>query len=158
MQNLLGISLGTTKVGMAVFYNGRLADWRTKPFKDRWTDDKCRAIIENIERTLDRYTIGTIALRSPIDTHSTPNLIRLVKEIERIAQERDIVMLGLTLRDLKWRYSHKYKVPRDVFISLLVEKYPILTMYTKGGKKSLRYHAKLFEAIECAEYALDMGL
>jgi len=158
MAGTLGISLGTRAVGLAVFLDGRLIDWRTRTFWDAWSDEKQAAIIATITDTVIRYDISAIAIKTPIPEQCSENINALIQGIQSAPELHSVPIMFLTIRDLKKRYTPVYRTHKNIFIGSLVEKYPQLGTIKQGKNGRTAYHDKIFEAIECGEYAIEMGL
>jgi len=158
MRNVLGISLGTRTVGLAVFYKGKLSDWRMKTFYDKWSDVKCTAILGMIEKMVLRNGSSAIAIKTPIPELCSENIRRLLEGVQALSLKHRTTFLHCTIHDLKARYSPEYRVHKDIFISTMLERYPRLAGIYEKKKRHGSYYDKIFEAIECGEYALEAGL
>ena len=151
MGTNLGISIGTRTMGMAVLRDGALVDWRIKTFWKKWSTDKLEAIITVIHKQISRFEITSITLKKPVGSHCSGNIQRIVDRIQALSRERHIKLRECTIRDLKQRYTSDYRANKGILISALAVRYPELsTAYSKERSNRNPYHAKLFEAIECA--------
>lgn len=156
-EGVLGISLGTRTVGMALFLDGGLADWRIKTFWKPWSEDKQAAIIRTILDIANIHGVTKLIMKSPV--HGVPgNIYKLCIALEEAARVAGIRCHVISIHDLKRRYSDEYLTHSSVFFNRLLQEYPQLEAICTDKQERSAYHAKLFEAIECAEYALETGL
>ena len=157
MANILGISVGTRNVGMAVIRLRKLTDYRIRTFHGKWTLAKCESIWDVIERVMKDNQVTDIVLKVPPPSHSSENLIELIGGIKGLADWYGIKLHRCTIQDLKLSYSTQKKSGKQLMVASLIEKYPDLKKSWHGGKQAKSYNAKLFEAIACAELALRAG-
>jgi hypothetical protein len=155
MANILGISIGTRNVGLAVIRLRRLTDYRIRTFAGKWTPTKCEAIFTVIEAVIKQNSITDITLKIPPPSHCSENIRELINGINELGRWFHIEVHHCTIRDLKLPYAEKGN--KQIMVAALIEKYPELKKEWHGGKRAQAYNAKLFEAIACAELALRAG-
>jgi len=156
MANILGISIGTRNVGLAVIRLRKLTDYRIRTFAGKWTPTKCESIWSIVETIIKRDEITDITLKIPDPAHCSDNIEELTRGIEELGRWFHIEVHRCTIQDLKLPYSDK-KCSKQVMVASLIEKYPELKKKWNNGRRAQAYNAKLFEAIACAELALRAG-
>jgi len=154
-QNILGISLGTRTIGMAMIVNGELVDWYVKAFKGAWSEQKKELILDTIDRMIERYTAGAFAITlkglavkipNAMDRHSA--VLDLHKDINFLAQGKDIATETFSIRSLKvfCDVRNKKELRATVF-----KLYPELkNEFNKDVQNRNAYYIKLFEAVLAA--------
>jgi hypothetical protein len=155
MQNILGISLGTRFMGMAVMYDGELTDFRVRTFYKAWTAEKQGEMIQVLRKVVDRYGITRIVVKSPRPSHCSQNIQELLRDIQRVSAERGIQVATCTITVLKQRYMGAGRGNKQALVQAIVQKYPQHRQLAviAGKKRSHRTlsYVKLFEAIACTE-------
>ena len=157
MANILGISIGTRNVGLAIIRLRRLTDYRIRTFPGKWTPEKCEDIWEVIETLIVRNGITDITVKVPPASHSSENLDELVRGIKGFGILFKIKVHCCTISDIKLPYTGTVKGNKQAMVAALIEKYPELRNERGTSKRAQAYNAKLFEAIACAELALRAG-
>jgi hypothetical protein len=157
MANVLGISIGTRNVGLAVIKLRKLRDHRIRTFPGKWTSSKCEHITDTVEAIIKRNKITDIALKIPNPSHCSENLEELIEGIRELAGWFNAEVHTCTIQDIKLPYAVDGKGNKQVMVAALVDKYPQLIENLRVGKRSQAYNARLFEAIACAELALRAG-
>ena len=157
MANILGISIGTRNVGMAVIRLRKLTDYRIRTFAGKWTPAKCESILDIVETVIKQNGITDITLKIPPKSHCSENLDDLIDGIEELGKWFHLEVHRCTIQDIKLPYMGSERQGKQVMVAALIEKYPELKKEWHGSKRAQAYNAKLFEAIACAELALRAG-
>ena len=157
MANILGISIGTRNVGLAVIKLRKLTDYRIRTFAGTWTQTKCESIWDAVEMLIRHNAITDITLKIPDPAHCSENITELVDGIKGLGEWCKIEVHCCTIRDIKLPYTDSKKSSKQIMVAALVEKYPELKKACHTSKRAQAYNAKLFEAIACAELALRAG-
>ena len=148
-HTVLGISLGTTRIGVAVAGKRGLIDWQIKAFDDRWSDVKLNAILNTLESILEHHQITRVALKVPHDGRCSPALKILSSQFKKSAKEKNVQVYVYSINSLKTHWCPEEKsTSRKKLMEAVVSKYPELThKYRKACKSKYTYHFKLFEAV-----------
>lgn len=155
MDNILGISIGTRNVGIAVIHLRKLRDYRIRTFAGKWTEEKREVIFSVVESLIKKYQITTVMLKLPPSSHRSANQDELVDGIRELGLWFGAKTFRFTMRDINCSYSLPANKGKKAMIDAIVEKYPeLLERSGKKGKRAQAYNAKLFEAIACADIAL----
>jgi len=157
-QRVLGISLGTKKIGTVILERQMLIDWQMKSFKGLWSPQKLQTICTAIETLSNEYEVTHIAIKAPLPYACSPAILQLLKEIKRLARKKHIPLYSHTLSELKQALFPAEKINKRQFIELALQKYPALkNEYYKERKNRNRYYEMLFEAVMVADMALHNG-
>ena len=145
-SNILGISLGTRTIGMAMTINGELVDWYIKAFKGKWSEQKKELILDTVDRMRERYTITSFAIKVPSVLENHDPLKKLYTEINLLAQAKAIKTDTYTIQTLKdfcgADVSNKALLRKKV-LQLFPE---LKNEFNKEMENKNAYYTKLFEA------------
>lgn len=158
MHNTLGISLKTKLLGIAVFYNGELTDYRMRTFYGIWTRKKRSDINGTIRKIIERYGIAALSLKVPLPTHCSQSIRDIVDDIRTLTEQSGVKLSIYTISALKRQYSGDTGGDKQALIEAVVRKYPhhrkLAQLYKLERSNRNAYHVKIFEAIACGELAL----
>lgn len=153
---VLGISPGTRVIGLAVMRDGELIDFRVKSFKETFTRAKMQDILDTIFAFCDYNGVKTICLKKVDPLKSSPQLDRLVRNIQRQAKRHGIKVRSYSLSDLDYDARSKRKLTRDGLAEQVAEKHPELRhAYIRERNNRTEYYTKMFEAVAMAEQLGD---
>ena len=155
-KNVLGISLGTRAVGIAVIYDGELRDWYVKSFKGKWSEEKKELILDAIDRMLERYDIEMFAIKVPslIERHTT--VLELHRDINFLAQQKGIITNTVTIDDLKSFCGKTVTNKNGMQVAALAMFPELQHEYSRASKGLNGYYVKLFEAVLAAVYVQSL--
>lgn len=145
---VLGISIGTRKVGLSIIKDGELLDWRIAMFKGTWSQAKFEKILKYIDRFAIRYQAYSIALKVPSLLDSSPGLQDLIKAIVKRFREKGIKTDIYRINDLKNHCLAGAKGNKKAIVEFIVQKFP--EVYGASKKESGNrnpYYIPMFEAI-----------
>jgi len=155
MQNILGISLGTRLMGIAVLYDGELTDFRVRTFYGAWNTEKQKEMIDTIRQTINRYGITKIVVKTPKPFHCSQSINDLTSEILQLAEKLKIRIIICTISMLIRHNKENEISNKQSLIQSIIRKYPLhrqlADLYVKERKNHAPYYVKLFEAIACTE-------
>jgi RNase H-fold protein (predicted Holliday junction resolvase) len=145
-KNILGISLGTVSTGMAVVYNDILFDWCVKGFKGKWCEEKKELILDTIDRMLELYEIDLFVIKVPSLVERHASLSELHREINFLAQKKQIPTETITIEDLK-QFCGDAVTNKVGLRSKAFQLFPELkNEYGRALEMKNNYYEKLFEA------------
>ncbi len=155
-KTTLGISAGTRLVGIAVVRNRQLIDWKILQFKERWSREKLKRMLNKFNQLYDYYRVSTLALKSADPFRSSPELNALIGSISLNARSKRVKVSQYSLQDLK-ELSRTKKIRNvEILSEYIVEQYPELRrVYLRERNNENRYYVKVFEAIAAAKLACD---
>jgi hypothetical protein len=151
MAKILGISIGTRNVGLAVMRLRRLRDFRIRTFPGKWTPAKCEEILDHVAIMVVRHRVTDIVIKLPPLSHQSENIGCLIRGIQQIARVHNARMLDVTIGDLRRQYTEEKKCSKEIIFQAVIAQYPQLRKEWKDNDKGRTYSAKLFEAIAAAE-------
>lgn len=158
MQNIIGISLGTRLLGIAVVYGGTLYDFRVRTFYGSWNETKRCKIIATIRKAVEQYAVTAVVIKIPRPRHCSLRILELQDDIRQLSEQLGIKLTVCTINCLRDRYNGKERPNKRVLIDSISNKYPqhqqLAKLNIKEKNSRRAYHVKLFEAIACAEMEL----
>jgi len=144
-QTIVGISLGTRIIGIAVYRIG-LVDWQIKSFRDRQNAQRMYAISGSLLRLCSEYDCHVVTIKLPHRLESHKSVLDLYRHLERKMKAHGITVTTYTLEDIKKVMpdgGSKSKLSRWVAVN-----YPELhDVYRRDRANDNTYHTKLFEAV-----------
>jgi hypothetical protein len=147
---LLGISLGTSLIGIAVIRDDRLLHWQVRKFKGAWSPKRSGQILTFIAQFVRRHEIRAIAVKVPTRGYLSHGLIDLATELGMYASVANLDMRALRIHDLKQFFAKK-SLNRKEMMHSICERFPFLERtYQKELANRKAYHVKMFEAILAA--------
>ena len=151
-KTLLGISPGTTVMGLAVMRRGELIEWKVKSFREGWSNGKRDSIVSTVDKLCKYYNVDIISLKKIDPLKSSPQLDRLVEAIQRMAKQRRIKMQHYSLSDLDYGNLPKKRRDKIAMKERIADKHPELRAeYLRARNSKNEYHTKMFEAIAMVE-------
>ena len=155
MRDILGISLGTRLVGLAVVRKSELVDFRVRKFYDAWSDEKRSEIIDAIERTVKKHGIKKIVVKTPKPHHCSQNISDLTNDIIALGERNKIRVIVCTIATILRKDKEKNLRNKQSLIQWIICKHPdhkqLARLYAKEQQNNAPYYIKLFEAIACTE-------
>ena len=152
MRDILGISLGTRLVGLAVVYDDELIDFRVRKFYDVWSNEKRTEVIASITQTVKRYGIKKIVVKTPKPYHCSQSITDLTDDIIALGEQHSIRVIVCTIATILRKNKDENK---QSLMQSMLRKYSehkqLERLYAKEQKNHAPYYAKLFEAIACTE-------
>ncbi|MBZ0098349.1 MAG: hypothetical protein K8F30_04655 [Taibaiella sp.] len=145
---IIGISAGTRRTGIAVFANGTLVDWKVKEWKGRWSREKQKRILDELQELLDYFGPAAVVMKKPDRLRSSHQLNMLTKNISRLVKRKRISIAQYSLYDMQQYFCKGRKNVRQGIADCMVEKYPFLkTAYLRERNSDRGYYTRMFEAI-----------
>lgn len=152
MAIVLGISIGTRTIGLAVMDKGYLLDCRVKCFPGQWSNKKLTDIMDYLDRFIITNGIPCIALKLNTPERSSKSLVKLTKSLLKLVQGYEMGLQTYTIHDIK--ALCKDQPNKSEVARYFTKIYPHLYKeYCKEKKYSKGYYTKMFEAIAAAYLA-----
>jgi len=153
---VLGCSIGTRQIGIAVLRTGRIAHRRVSQFKGRWSSNKLQSIRGRIEKYARRYSVTAVSLKVPSRTHHTFGIKTIIAAIEEYCTSHSIRLHICNITELKAHGIVEGRSNKKVLVQALAVKYTSLHL-TALKEQSLKnsYYTKMFEAIAAAELLVE---
>ncbi len=151
-EAVLGISLGSRRIGIAVQENGRLVHWQMQTFPGAWSHRKLKRIILAIFRHVELHAAGTIVIKIPDVFPTSKAFSQLIGCLNLTAISKKISIRYYTLSELKQKLGDSEEISRICLIESIVKLHPeLLPEYQRENRNKERYYFKLFEAVLCTE-------
>ena len=151
---ILGISPGTRSIGLGVYRDRTLVEWRVKTFKGSWTQAKLKNILYELKNYITEQEITMIAIKKPDALRSSTGLQQIVSEITILAKRNNIKVIQYSLQELKLYFSKEKKFTKAQMIQQVALAHAELHHeYNKEQRNRNRYYVKMFEAIIAAQIA-----
>lgn len=145
-------------MGMAVMYDGELAEYRVRTFYKAWTVEKQADMIGVIRKAVERYEITKIVVKSPKPSHCSRNIHLLMNDLRGLGAEKGIQVTTCTITALKTRYTGNERGNKQALVQAIVRNYPqhrqLAALAAKKRIHRTLNYVKMFEAIACAEMGL----
>jgi len=151
--NVLGLSLGTRMLGMAVGNSKGLINWRMKAFLETFSKKKVRKIWRAIEKTIDHYGVTAIGIKITEEQFKFGGVNQCFLYITEKALEKGIPLHYYDLETIENMYIRSGKKNKTALAEKMAEKYPVLkNEYFRVTKSD--YYLKLFEAVAVMDLAV----
>lgn len=155
MSGILGISLGTRLIGLAVVYEAELLDFRVKKFSGVWSDEKRAEIMKAIERQVKKYGIQKVVVKVPKPYYSSQSITDLSNDLISLGERLGIRVILCTISTILRKDREKELRNKQSLIHAIVARYSdykrLERLYNKEQRNHAPYYTKLFEAIACTE-------
>lgn len=147
---ILGISLSTRIVGMAILENTSLVEYQVKLFKEGWSLEKLERIIACLFTFANEYAVTRIACLTPYRHHQTPETMQVLQKLKQACRQKNLTITYYPAKAL-CRLSESSRAKKKALMHGLCLLYPELTIAEKRELRNRkRYYAKLFEAVGVA--------
>lgn len=152
---VLGVSLGTRYIGIALFQDRILIDWQIKVFKTAWTKSKKQSIFYCIHDIIVSEKVDIVAIKIPHESRQGQYLKKLISYLTNELKNHAINFCLYDIRKLKHTYLYNQKTNKSDLIQKLIMEHPqLITEYNKELKNKNHYYIKVFEAIASAKSCL----
>jgi len=147
-MSILGINPGAKSIGIAVFRNADLRDWRIKAIDGKWSDGKLKMIKDVISELIIKHQPGVVALKSLHPSLRSPQLAQLTDWIKLFSIKKNIQVHEYSLKDLEEFYSPIERINKRQLAELVGIEYPAL-FHELNRERSHRnkYFIRMFEAV-----------
>jgi len=147
---IIGINPGTRYLGLGVFQDRSLFDWRIKLLDGKWSKKKSDKAIDVISEYIELYALNTIALKKLHPAHSSKNLRLLVSRIKALARRKKIKVYQYSIKELEEFFLIDERHNKKTLAEKMVSDYPCLIHELekeKAHKNKNPYHLRMFEAV-----------
>lgn len=144
-NNILGISVGTQLMGLALKNGIALEDWQVKNFEGVWSKRKLKIISLTVSRYIKEKNVQYVALKVPEDNKSSEAMKTLLKELQRVCVGQNVELLTCTINELKLCCGANNK---EELMKYVLARHPELSqVFVKTQKVKKVYYVKIFEAV-----------
>jgi hypothetical protein len=147
---IIGINPGTRYLGLAVFHDLNLFDWRIRSLNGKWTKKKIDKVMEAISESVELHDLNTIALKKLHPAHSSRHLKLLVSRIKSLARRKKIKVYQYSIKELEDFFLAEKKHNKKTLAEKIVSDYPFLIRELEkemAHKNRNPYHLRMFEAV-----------
>jgi hypothetical protein len=146
---ILGLSVNTRMLGLAVIKGNLLVDYHIKLRKEPWTPRKRELILTSLQPWFACYTITNVALSIPYEKQTSSQTKELLESLNGYFSEKKIRLCPYPAKTL-YALCKEAKGKKEVMRSLALQ-YPELSFhYQKEMSNKNKYYVKLFEAVGVA--------
>ena len=144
----MGINPGTRYLGLAVFQDWNLIDWRIKSLEGKWSKKKIAKTIEAISERIDCYDLNTLAIKRLHPSRASRNLKTLVSKIKELARRKRIRLFEYSIKDLERYFLDEQRGNKKTLAEKMAADYPFLTfdLHRMQARKHI-YYLRMFEAV-----------
>lgn len=144
-DNILGLSVGTQLMGMALMKGRSLEDWQVKNFEGKWSNMKLRIIVQTVDRYIQDHSVRLVALKVPEECRSSSALEMLTDALIRLCESKNIPLNTFTITDLKMYCG---AINKKELVQYILAIYPELSSVSAKSQKVKKvYYVKIFEAV-----------
>ncbi len=144
-SSILGISLGTRMVGVAVLCQGELVEWKVISFKGKWNIEKQNEIIDSIIEMLSEYTVLKIAMKKICPMRASLPLLQLERTFLDWCVRNYYRPKQFTIEQIRsFQENNSHKLEEELNYE-----------YNRQQQINTPYYAKVFEAVTLAQMGND---
>ena len=144
-MTVLGISIGTSRIGVCVLQDDTVLDRRVHNFPTTWSDTKLRIILNRYKQYLHKYQVNAVVVKIPPVQRHTKALLRLIRRVEAMAKEYYCEFDLITKNEIKHTLNLR---STDEIIRYAKVLYPEFSaLYEKGIATNHSFYKKLYEAV-----------
>ena len=146
---ILGLSVNTRMLGLAVISGNRLVDYHIQLRKEAWTPHKGELIRASLDPWCERYIISNVALSIPYEKQTSSQTKELLESLKSHFSEKKIHLTSYPAKVLS-TLCQEAKTKKEI-MRVLAGLYPELSFqYRKEMGNKNKYYVKLFEAVGVA--------
>jgi len=149
--NIIGINPGTRYLGIAVFQDSELLDWRIKTFPGKWTKEKTDKILTIVRQQIEDYDIRKIIIKKLHPSRSSKNLKVIVSRVKTLGRKKRIKIQSCSIKELERIFVGDMKPNKQNLAERIAGRYPVLIPELNKEKSSKNsYHLRMVEAVAFA--------
>jgi Holliday junction resolvasome RuvABC endonuclease subunit len=134
-------------VGIAVFEDTELVDWRVLTFPGPWTQRKRNYLTSGLQRVFATYGVLKVAVKVPDITPTSKGYAQVLGVLNVLCERRNIPVSYHMLSVLKQVLLKDSTATKEHIAQILTEKYPELLPELQKRKRNYNYYIKIFEAV-----------
>ncbi len=149
---IIGLSLGSRNVGVAVLKNGELRECRVKLIRASTPAERLTKLRNILTKLITHYKPARLALKSIHPSRSSQLLRQAVNEVTRVTSDNKLALRSYSLVDLKDEAGQTRKANKKLLARACTVEHPILTQaFSHPSAFRLDYHMRAFEALAAAQ-------
>ena len=148
---IIGINPGTRHLGIAIFLDSDLRDWRVKSFKEKWSKEKMEKIRKTILSIINQYEPNILAIKKLHPSRRSENLKYLVARIKEFAKRRGLKVYQYSIKELEKFFLPDEKKNKKNLVKKLTSEYSeLFHEFNREKKNKNPYYLRMFEAVGLA--------
>lgn len=145
---ILGVSLGTRRMGIAVGTKEALLESQVKGFDERFSERKLQRMCRMAERLIERYGISGIAVKAPRAASRSRAVNQTMAALSFLALQNGNPMMVYDIETIETHFLTTIAKNKKKLASAMTHYYPeLLRYYSKIESGKGLYYIKLFEAV-----------
>lgn len=153
---ILAVNPGGRYVGLAVFCDADLRDWRVRSLSGTTPREKERAFSDMISRIIRTHGTDTLVIKSLHPARCSASLRSLARKVKKIAQEKGLRICELSINELKDKMNPGGKSNKRRLMEEVAARFPFLYPELEREKENKnQYLVRMFEAVALGAVALS---
>jgi hypothetical protein len=145
---ILAINPGWRYLGIAIFNDSDLREWRLKVLSGRKPKERIQRAKEIVSEFIERSESNILAVKELHPSRSSANLRKLTAKIKAYCRGRKMKIFSYTLKDLESFFGPAEKINKKRLAEFIVSEYPALQYELKHEQRNKNpYFLRLFEAV-----------
>ena len=145
---IIGINPGTRYLGLAIFQDWNLIDWRVKNLEGKWSIKKIDKVISALKEQIELYDLNAIALKRVHPSVSSKNLRKLIDRIRSLAAGKRIKVYQYSIKEVEGILLAEGRHNKKALAQKMAADYPVLIYELEKEKTNKNpYRMKMFEAV-----------
>jgi hypothetical protein len=147
-EHILGVSMNTRKIGLAVIAGTSLIHYSSKLFKERWSETKVQNIIASLLSCCTDFNIQSIALSSTYEYNQTKEMVELNTSVLNALRATNKPITTYPLQEVLECFHITKKKKRQPLKEAMRILYPELEKIDASDRNpKSKYYDKMYEAI-----------
>ncbi len=145
---VIGINPGTRYLGISVFHETELRDWRVKVIKGKCQKEKIERGMMIVSSLMEEHKPNALAIKRIHPSRSSQNLNMLVTKIKEFSRRKKLKVYEYSIKELEDFFSTEGKINKKEMVETVALKYPDLSNeFNREKKQKNPYHTRMFEAV-----------
>ncbi|MHC4270397.1 MAG: crossover junction endodeoxyribonuclease RuvC [Planctomycetota bacterium] len=145
---VIGINPGTRYLGISVFHETELRDWRVKVIKGKCQKEKIERGMMVVSSFIEEHKPDALAIKRIHSSRSSQDLNMLVTKIKEFSRRKKLKVYEYSIKELETFFSTEGKTNKKKMVEMIALKYPDLSNeFNREKKQKNPYHTRMFEAV-----------
>ncbi len=151
---IIGVNPGTRYLGISVFLDSDLRDWRIKVFQEKWSVDKINKIKKTILDLMDDYEPNVLAIKKLHPSRSSKNLKLLTAWIKELCRRKGLRILQFSIKELEDFFLSNEKLNKKNLTKKISSEYPeLIHQINRENSNKNPYYIRMFESVALASFS-----
>ncbi len=153
---IIGINPGTRYLGISIFQDSDLRDWRIKVFQEKWSEHKIKKIKNTILGLIEDYEPNVLAIKKLHPSRSSKNLKLLTAWIKEACRRKGLRILQFSIKGLEDFFLPNEKLNKKNLTKKISSEYPELIHQINSEKSNKNpYYIRMFESVALASISFN---